>query len=77
VLAAHGIDEAHCRDAWPLRRARLVLRCVDVTLHSGEVVGLVDENGRGKSTVPVARSEYHDAVAAELGTIMAAEAAMR
>ena len=50
VLAAADIVKSYRRGVWPLRRSVPVLRGADLTLKSGEVVGLVGENGSGKST---------------------------
>jgi ABC-2 type transport system ATP-binding protein len=66
VLAAHGIEKAYRRGLWPARRAHQVLRGVDLTLGSGEVVGLVGENGSGKSTL---MKVIVGALAADAGTI--------
>lgn len=50
VLAAEGIEKSYRHGVWPGRRQQ-VLRGVDLVLWPGEVVGLVGENGSGKSTV--------------------------
>lgn len=51
VLAAEGIEKSFRRGMWPFSRRQQVLRGVDLALEPGEVVGLVGENGSGKSTV--------------------------
>jgi ABC-2 type transport system ATP-binding protein len=51
VLEAGGIEKAYRRGIWSTRRSTPVLRGADLTLSSGEVVGLVGENGSGKSTL--------------------------
>jgi ABC-2 type transport system ATP-binding protein len=66
VLTVRGVAKAYRRGVWPLRRARQVLRGVDLTLHPGEVVGLVGENGCGKSTL---MKVIVGALAADDGTV--------
>lgn len=51
VLTAGGIEKSFRRGTWPISHHQQVLRGVDLTLQPGEVVGLVGENGSGKSTI--------------------------
>jgi ABC-2 type transport system ATP-binding protein len=51
VLTAEGIEKSFRRGVWPVSRRQQVLRGIDLALQPGEVVGLVGENGSGKSTI--------------------------
>ena len=51
VLTAQGIEKSFRRGIWPISHRQQVLRGVDLVLQPGEVVGLVGENGSGKSTI--------------------------
>ncbi|MBK5223958.1 MAG: ABC transporter ATP-binding protein [Acidimicrobiia bacterium] len=51
VLVARGLIKVYTTGIWPRRRSLWVLRGADVDLGRGEIVGLVGENGSGKSTV--------------------------
>ena len=51
VLTAEGIEKSFRRGIWPFSHRQQVLRGADLTLRPGEVVGLVGENGSGKSTM--------------------------
>jgi ABC-type multidrug transport system ATPase subunit len=51
VLTAEGVEKSFRRGVWPLSHHQQVLRGADLTLYPGEVVGLVGENGSGKSTM--------------------------
>jgi len=50
VLRAEGVTKSYRRGVWPRRRVLTVLRGAQIELCAGEVVGLVGENGSGKST---------------------------
>ena len=66
VLVAETLVKSYSRGIWPLRRSHSVLSGADLTLRAGEVVGLVGENGSGKSTV---MKIIVGALAADSGTV--------
>ena len=51
VLDALGLEKSYHLGVWPLRRRVSVLQGANIQLRAGEVVGLVGENGSGKSTM--------------------------
>lgn len=51
VLLVEGVTKTFSRGIWPARKHIDVLKGVDLQVHSGEMVGLVGENGSGKSTI--------------------------
>lgn len=51
VLRVHGITKGFGHGLWPRRRRTEVLRGADLEVSSGELVGLVGENGSGKSVL--------------------------
>ncbi len=51
VLATKGVTKSFRRGVWPTAKHIDVLKGVDLEVRSGEMVGLVGENGSGKSTI--------------------------
>ncbi len=66
MLIATDLHKSFRKGGWPWRARRLVLRGANLTLHPGEVVGLVGENGSGKSTL---MKILVGALAADAGTV--------
>ena len=66
VLSVRDVTKSFRRGVWPVRRIMPVLRGVDLDLVPGEVLGLVGENGCGKSTL---MKIIVGAVAADAGTV--------
>jgi ABC-2 type transport system ATP-binding protein len=67
VVVATAIEKSFNRGVWPWRQPQPVLRGANLTLHPGEVVGLVGENGSGKSTL---MKILVGALAADAGTVI-------
>jgi ABC-2 type transport system ATP-binding protein len=51
ILTAEGVEKTFRRGVWPLAHRHQVLRGANMELRPGEIVGLVGENGSGKSTM--------------------------
>ncbi|MGH3330115.1 MAG: ABC transporter ATP-binding protein [Nocardioidaceae bacterium] len=51
VLVTKGVTKSFRRGVWPTAKHIDVLKGVDLEVRSGEMVGLVGENGSGKSTI--------------------------
>lgn len=51
LLEVSGAQKSFGHGVWPLRRTSLVLDGANLSVNSGEIVGLVGENGSGKSTL--------------------------
>ena len=51
VLEVRGVVKQFHRGLWPVRRTLTVLDGAELSIHRGELVGLVGENGSGKSTL--------------------------
>ena len=49
VLRVSGVGKAFHRGIWPMRRSVQVLSGATLEVRPGELVGLVGENGSGKS----------------------------